>query len=578
MEVISEYGTVFLILAIVFGLYMTWGIGANDVANAMGTSVGSRALTIKQAILIAMIFEFLGAYLAGGEVTSTIRKVIIDPSVMTEQPELMVYGMMSALLAAATWLLIASIKGWPVSTTHSIVGAMIGFGIMAGGFSVINWGKLGAVIASWVISPLFSLMIAWSMFNIIVKFVLRRRDAFRWALMLSPVFIGLTVFVVVLSFVFKTPLGKTLSLGTPVAIMTGMIIALLFGLVGRLLLTRFVPNDESGTEEIFRKIQIGTSCYVALAQGANDVANAIGPLAVIYFLVKTGTVGVQVPVPIYLLLFGGVGIACGIGMAGHRVMDTIGRKITTLTNTRGFSVDFAAATTVMVASKLGLPVSTSQGVVGAILGIGFLNRQVDLNGLSKVVVCWIGTPVGGLIVAIMVYMLLSAAINRLRIDLFRTDILLRILLIAAGSYAAYALGANNVANVTAVFVGAGHISALTATLIGGLSIALGILTFSRSVMETVGRKLVRLDPFSALVVVLAEAITVHFFTFVGVPVSTSQAVIGAVLGVGIIKGAKTVSRRTLSSILIGWILTPAAACIIAIVLYVVIHLKYLPEF
>ena len=238
----------------------------------------------------------------------------------------------------------------------------------------------------------------------------------------------------------------------------------------------------------------------------------------------------------------------------------------------------AAAITVTLMTLLGLPVSTSQAVVGSIIGIGFLNQQLDLTGLSKVVACWIGTPVGGLIIAIILYKLLSEVFNQLNIDLFRTDILIRFLLIVAGSYAAYALGANNVANVTAVFVGAGQISVFSATLIGGLSIALGILTFSRPVMETIGKKLVRLDPFSALIVVLAEAITVHFFTFVGVPVSTSQAVIGAVLGVGVVKGANTVSRRTLTNILFGWFLTPAVACFIAIALYVVVYLRYLPEF
>ena len=306
--------------------------------------------------------------------------------------------------------------------------------------------------------------------------------------------------------------------------------------------------------------------FLGWSLGANDAGNAFGS-AVTSKMLRFRTAAVLAAV--FVLL--------GAVMEGRAGIDTL-QGLTALTLKKATVASVAAALTVTAMTLLGLPVSTSQGVVGAILGIGFLNRQVDLNGLSKVVVCWIGTPVGGLVIAIMVYMLLSAAINRLRIDLFRTDILIRTLLIAAGSYAAYALGANNVANVTAVFVGAGHISALTATLIGGLSIALGILTFSRPVMETVGRKLVRLDPFSALVVVLAEAITVHFFTFVGVPVSTSQAVMGAVLGVGIIKGAKTVSRRTLSSILIGWILTPAAACIIAILLYVVIHLRYLPEF
>jgi PiT family inorganic phosphate transporter len=374
----------------------------------MASAVGAKAITIRQAIFIAGILNCVGATFIGAHVTNTIRKGIVSTDVLSD-PHLALIGAFSALLAAALWVSFATWKSLPVSTTHSIVGAMIGFGIMAGGLAVINWGKLGAVIASWVISPLFSLMIAWSMFNIIVKFVLRRRDAFRWALMLSPVFIGLTVFVVVLSFVFKTPLGKTLSLGTPVAVLTGIILASLFGLVGRLLLTRFVPKDESGTEEIFRKIQIGTSCYVALAQGANDVANAIGPLAVIYFLVKTGTVGVQVPVPIYLLLFGGVGIACGIGMAGHRVMDTIGNKITTLTNTRGFAVDFAAATTVLIASKLGLPVSTTHAAVGGVMGVGLARgiEAVNFRILYKIVLYWILTVPAAALTSMIVFKLLE---------------------------------------------------------------------------------------------------------------------------------------------------------------------------
>jgi len=397
-----------LVLGYIVGFYMSWNIGANDVANSMASAVGAKAITIRQAIFIAGILNCVGATFIGAQVTNTIRKGIVSTEVLSD-PHLALIGAFSALLAAALWVSFATWKSLPVSTTHSIVGAMIGFGIMAGGFTVINWGKLGAVIASWVISPIFSLIIAWSMFNIIVKFVLRRRDAFHWALVLSPVFIGLTVFVVVLSFLFKTPLGKTLSLGTPMAILTGLIIALLFGLVGRLLLTRFVPNDERGTEEIFRKIQIGTSCYVALAQGANDVANAIGPLAVIYFLVKTGTVGVQVPVPIYLLLFGGVGIACGIGMAGHRVMDTIGNKITTLTNTRGFAVDFAAATTVLIASKLGLPVSTTHASVGGVMGVGLARgiEAVNFNILYKIVLYWILTVPAAALTSMIVFKLLE---------------------------------------------------------------------------------------------------------------------------------------------------------------------------
>ena len=306
--------------------------------------------------------------------------------------------------------------------------------------------------------------------------------------------------------------------------------------------------------------------FLGWSLGANDAANAFGS-AVASKMIRFWTAAILAS--IFVLL--------GAVLEGSGGIHTL-KGLTQLTLEKAAVASVAAALTVTLMTILGLPVSTSQAVVGAILGIGFLNRQLDLSELSKVVACWIGTPFGGLVIAIIVYKLLSGALNRANIDLFRTDILIRFLLIVAGSYAAYTLGANNVANVTAVFVGAGHLSVLAATFIGGVSIALGILTFSRPVMETIGKKLVRLDPFSALIVVLAEAVTVHFFTVVGVPVSTSQAVIGAVLGVGIVKGANTVSRPTLTSILIGWFLTPAAACLIAIALFVVVHLRYLPEF
>jgi PiT family inorganic phosphate transporter len=400
--------TMILVFGYVVGFYMAWNIGANDVANSMASAVGAKAITIRQAIFIAGILNCVGATFIGAQVTNTIRKGIVSTEVLAD-PHLALIGAFAALLAAALWVSFATWKSLPVSTTHSIVGAMIGFGIMAGGFAVINWGKLGAVVASWVISPIFSLIISWSMFKIIVKFILRKQDALRWALRLSPLFIGTTVFIVVLSFLFKTPLGNTFALDTPAAIAIAAIVGALMGLLGQRLLIRFVPNDDRGTEEVFRKIQIGTSCYVALAQGANDVANAIGPLAVIYFLVKAGTVGAKVPVPIPLLLFGGIGIACGIGMAGHRVMDTIGNKITTLTNTRGFAVDFAAATTVLVASKMGLPVSTTHAAVGGVMGVGLARgiEAVNFRILYKIVLYWILTVPAAALTSMVVFKLLE---------------------------------------------------------------------------------------------------------------------------------------------------------------------------
>jgi len=394
----------------IFGFYMAWNIGANDVANSMASAVGAKAITIRQAIFIAGILNIVGATFIGSHVTQTIRKGIVSTDVLAD-PHLALIGALSALLAAALWVSFATWKSLPVSTTHSIVGAMIGFGIMAGGFSVINWAKLGAVVLSWVISPVFSMTIAFLMFKAIIKLILSQKDPYALAIKLSPFFIGMAFFVVILSFLFKTPLGKKLSLGTPLALVIAFFLALVLGFSAKKILSWVVKrNSDSGAEEIFRRIQIGTSCYVALAQGANDVANAIGPLAVIYFLVKTGGVGAKVPVPIVLLLFGGVGIAAGIGMAGHRVMDTIGRKITTLTNTRGFSVDFAAATTVLIASKLGLPVSTTHAAVGGVMGVGIARgiEAVNFRIIFQIIVYWVLTVPAAALTSMVIFKLLQS--------------------------------------------------------------------------------------------------------------------------------------------------------------------------
>jgi PiT family inorganic phosphate transporter len=263
---------------------------------------------------------------------------------------------------------------------------------------------------SWIISPLFSLIIGFIVFKTITELIISKRDSFVRALKLSPFFIGLACFIVVLSFLFKTPLGEKLSIGTPYALVFALILAAVFGIVCKKILSRFVKsNATDGAEEIFRRIQIGTSCYVALAQGANDVANAIGPLAVIYFLVKTGSVGAKVPVPVFLLLFGGIGIACGISMAGYRVMETIGKKITTLSNTRGFSVDFAAATTVLVASKMGLPVSTTHAAVGGVMGVGLARGfdAVNFGIVFRIILYWVLTVPAAAITSMIIFKLLE---------------------------------------------------------------------------------------------------------------------------------------------------------------------------
>ena len=311
-------------------------------------------------------------------------------------------------------------------------------------------------------------------------------------------------------------------------------------------------------------LYVSSAVYLGWSLGANDASNVFGS-AVASRMLKFRTAAILAAA---FVVFGAL-------LEGQAGIETL-KGLTQLTLEQAVVSSVAAAVTVTIMTLLGLPVSTSQAVVGAILGIGFINRHLNIAGLGKVLVCWFGTPVGGAVIAIIAYKALALLYNRIKIDLFESDILIRLSLVAAGSYGSYALGANNVANVTAVFVGAGYLNVPAAALVGGLSIGLGIFTFSRRVMETVGRRLVRLDPFSALIVVLAQAITVHIYTFIGVPVSTSQAVIGAILGVGIVKGISTVSTRTLVNILIGWFFTPVIASFIAVVLFFAIHLRYMP--
>jgi len=305
--------------------------------------------------------------------------------------------------------------------------------------------------------------------------------------------------------------------------------------------------------------------FLGWSLGANDAANVFGS-AVSSRMLKFWTAA----------MLAAIFVLVGALVEGQSGIDTL-QNLTPFTSNQAVLASVAAAVTVTLMTLLGLPVSASQAVVGAILGVGLLNRQLNFAGLGKVVICWVGTPVGGIILGIIVYKLLAAIANSMNLNIFQSDILLRLCLIFAGSYGAYALGANNVANVTAVFVGAGMLNVFAASLIGGLSIGLGIITFSKGVMETVGKKLVRLDPFSALVVVLAHAITVHMYALIGVPVSTSQAVVGAILGVGIIKGVNTIRRRTLVNIFLAWCVTPFVASFFALFLDFATHLRYIPS-
>jgi len=405
MEILLNSGHILVIIAAVVGLFMAWGIGANDVANAMGTSVGSKALTIKQAIIIAMVFEFAGAYLAGGEVTSTIRKGIIDASFFVDSPELLVFGMISALFAAATWLLIASALGWPVSTTHSIVGAIVGFAAIGVSPDAVVWGKVGGIVGSWIITPLISGVIAFIIFNSAQKLIFDTDKPLQQAKRWVPLYMFLAGFVLALVTIKKGLKHLDLHIGTTEGYIYAAITAVIVALIGKVFINR-LKFDESATlkthyanvEKVFAVLMIVTACCMAFAHGSNDVANAIGPLAAVVSIVDNGgQIAAKSTIAWWILPLGGFGIVAGLAMFGHKVMATIGQGITHLTPSRGFAAELAAACTVVIASGAGLPISTTQTLVGAVLGVGMARgiAAINLGVVRNIVVSWVITlPVG----------------------------------------------------------------------------------------------------------------------------------------------------------------------------------------
>ncbi|WP_295800716.1 inorganic phosphate transporter [uncultured Microbulbifer sp.] len=416
MEIIAQYGHIFLILACVFGFFMAWGVGANDVANAMGTSVGSRALTIKQAIVIAMIFEFAGAYLAGGEVTSTIRKGIISPDLFNDNPELLVYGMLSALLAAGTWLAIASVLGWPVSTTHSIVGAIVGFSAVGISADAVAWGKVGSIVASWVVSPVLAGTLSFMLFRSVQRLILNTEDPFANAKRYIPFYmfaVGWMIAMVTLTkglkHVFKDA-DIVLSFWQD-ALIAGIAGLIVMG-IGIAMLKRIKRDPErerhnrfANVERVFAILMVFTACAMAFAHGSNDVANAVGPLAAVVNTVQQGAVTAKATMPSWILLVGGAGIVVGLATYGFKVMATIGRKITELTPSRGFAAELGAAATVVLASGTGLPISTTHTLVGAVLGVGLARGigALNLRMITTIAASWVVTLPAGAGLAIVFF-------------------------------------------------------------------------------------------------------------------------------------------------------------------------------
>lgn len=474
--------TILLGIALVFGLYMAWNIGANDVANAMGTSVGSKALTLKQAVIVAAIFEFAGAFLVGAHVTNTVRKGLFNPEIFSDDLYLLVYGMLAALLAAGAWLQIATFFGLPVSTTHSIVGAVVGFVLILQGYDAVNWGKVGNVAASWIVSPLLSGIISYLLFSRIRKKIFDSPDPMRSTKKATPYLVFSVFLVLTLVMVCKGLKHLHLDLDFPEALGIAALIGLAAALGSYILVNKFykdedfpdlavspdepeedtaitteleqvpkilgsITNDtndvlktrigkieaevkhlideiKAGTyskfireareastqqaEKIFAKLQILSACFVAFSHGANDVANAIGPLAAVFDILLNQSVSMEVAVPLWILALGGVGIVIGLATWGYKVIYTIGQKITELTPTRGFSAEFGAAITILIASRFGLPVSTTHTLVGAVLGVGFARgvSSINLKVVKDIIAAWFITlPASAILAIVFVYIL-----------------------------------------------------------------------------------------------------------------------------------------------------------------------------
>ncbi|MGB5247775.1 MAG: inorganic phosphate transporter [Woeseia sp.] len=412
-----EAEVIYIALAAAFGLFMAWGIGANDVANAMATSVGSRALTIKQAILVAAVFEFLGAVLAGGAVTSTIRKGIVDVDLLSDTPELLVYGMLASLLAAGTWLLIASRNGWPVSTTHSIVGAIVGFAAVGIGVEAVQWGQVGTIAMSWVVSPVLAGFIAYLIFSSVHWLILSREDPLARAKRYVPFYMFLAAFTISLVTIMKGLQNVGLDVSVQQSYFFAAGVALFIALIGRFAIMRVKSDPKAEkkqhfytVERVFGILMIITACSMAFAHGSNDVANAIGPLAAVLSVATTGLVGAKSAVPIWVLILGGAGIVVGLATYGRHVIATVGESITQLTPSRGFAAELAAATTIVIASGTGIPISTTHTLVGAVLGVGLARGidAIDLRVVGRIMLSWVVTIPVGAVLAIIFFFLFRA--------------------------------------------------------------------------------------------------------------------------------------------------------------------------
>jgi PiT family inorganic phosphate transporter len=416
MEILAQYGQVLVFVAALFGFIMAYGVGANDVANAMGTSVGSKALTIKQAIVIAAVFEFCGAFFAGGEVTNTIRSGIVDSTVFSQVPHLLAYGMIASLLAAGTWLLVATYYGWPVSTTHSIVGAIIGFSAVGVGIDSVKWDEVGGIVGSWVVTPVLAGILAYLIFMSAQRLIFDTDNPLAAAKKYVPFYMVFAAFMMAFVTVTKGLKHVGLHLTATEGFLLCVAIAIGVGLIGKFAISRVKIDPDAdkemhfnNVEKIFGILMIFTACCMAFAHGSNDVANAIGPIAAVVGVIESnGQVLDKVSLAWWILPLGAVGIVVGLMTFGARVIETIGSNITHLTPSRGFAAEIAAASTVVISSGLGLPISTTQTLVGAVLGVGMARgiAALNLSVIRNIFVSWVVTlPIGAFLSIIFFFII-----------------------------------------------------------------------------------------------------------------------------------------------------------------------------
>jgi inorganic phosphate transporter, PiT family len=462
--------TILFALILLAGFYMAWSIGANDVANAMGTSVGSGALTIRNAVMIAAVLEFCGAFFFGSHVSTTIEKNIINADLFVDQPLTLVLGMLAALLSAGLWLHIASFFGWPVSTTHSLIGALVGFGITVGGVNAVYWSSITAIVSSWIVSPFLGGLISYLLFFYLRKAIFYKKNPVAAAKKLTPIIAFFTALLFCFLLLFE---GTIITINPLLALLLSALAGFTAAFIG-FMTTKditYTPRDASSknfisqetteslekakkhlmrayahssgeihyqtsalleeiqgistsareqqedfhddnsfdiVEKIFKVLQIFTAALMAFSHGANDVANAIGPLVAAVNLLKTGRISESSLIPYWALALGATGIIIGLATLGWKVIHTIGKKLTELTPSRGFVAEFGAAFTILIATRMGLPISTTHTLVGSVIGVGMARglNAINLNTTRVIVISWIVTVPAGALLAVGIFHIL----------------------------------------------------------------------------------------------------------------------------------------------------------------------------